>query len=174
MKTFKLIFFLFSSFYFAQKIEWKNDYNLIANDFQGSIPKTETDEVAGSMINIEYKILSTSIWTGKVKIRIYPTFAPSISWIKSEHISKKLLNHEQKHFDIAQIYSLKLQKLVDKRIKNTNEFNELFKNLYNENYNEYSKFQEKYDLETEHGTIQEQQDKYDKLIEDMLKNCNNR
>ena len=122
MKTLNFLLIFFSFFGFAQKIEWNNQYKLKSQDFNGEIPKVESEKSAGSMITLEYKILSTSIWTGKIKVKIYPTFDTTISWIKPQHISEKLLNHEQKHFDIAQIFASKLQKIVDKSIKNTKDF----------------------------------------------------
>lgn len=172
MKFLNLILIFASVICFAQKIEWNYKNKLTANDFKGEIPIINSQEAAGSMITLEYKIISSSIWNGKIKIKIYPTFDTSLSWIEPNSISERLINHEQKHFDIAQIYSEKLQKIVNEKIKNTKEFNTNFKKFYDEIYDEYYKFQSIYDLETEHGKNIEIQKNYDNLIDQMLNNYN--
>lgn len=172
MKFLNLILIFASVICFAQKIEWNSENKLTANDFNGEIPLIKSQEAAGSMITLEYKIISTSIWSGKIKIKIFPTFDTSISWIEPISITESLINHEQKHFDIGKIYSEKLQKIVDRKIKTTKDFNDNFKIYYDEIYDEYNKYQSDYDLETEHGQNIEIQKKYDILINKMLDNCN--
>lgn len=174
MKILNLILIFTSLFCFAQKIEWTNQYKLKSQDFNGKISTIDSEKVAGSMVNMEYRILSTSIWTGKIKVKIFPTFDTTISWINPQFISENILNHEQRHFDIAQFFALKLQKVVDRSVKSTKDFNEIFEKIYNENYREYEEFQTKYDLYTAHGTILKIQEKYDTIISEMLKNCNSR
>ncbi|MBT0549843.1 DUF922 domain-containing protein [Riemerella anatipestifer] len=170
--NFLLIFVSLSCF--AQKIEWTEGYKLTPSDFGGKNPNIQTEKAAGSMISLEYRVLSTSIWTGKIKVKIFPTFDRETSWIQQEYISDYLLNHEQKHFDIAKIYADKLQKIVNENIKTTEDFNENFQRLYNDIYDEYYAFQLTYDLETNHGLNIAKQKDYDLKISELLKNCNNK
>ena len=131
------IFFLSNLIYSQEKINYQK---LEFSDFLAKVPDS-LDEystyAAISMISIESKIVKNSVWTGKIKIEIYPTFSKNESWIKENQKTKELLNHEQRHFDIAKIFSNKLQKIVDKRIKNIKDYNENFQNLYDEIYAEY-------------------------------------
>jgi len=172
MKVHYILFCLFSIFCYSQKIEWSPKTKLNSSDFKGIILNEIDDKAASSMLSIEYKIVSTSIWTGKIKLKISPTFDSSLSWIKPENISENLLNHEQKHFDIAKIFSEKIQSLVNNKIKGTKDFNDSFQKIYDEIYDEYYEFQKKYDAETKHGTDIKAQENYDALISELLKNCN--
>jgi len=83
--------------------------------------------------------------------------------------ARYILNHEQKHFDIAN----RLQNIINTKIKGTNDFNNNFQKLYDENFSEYSTFQAKYDSDTEHGANLKQQSIYDALIEEMIKDIFN-
>ncbi|MGZ5283781.1 MAG: hypothetical protein ACXWEY_16010 [Bacteroidia bacterium] len=172
MKLYNLIFIFLSFTCYSQKIEWTTDTKLTPSDFKGSVPNIISEEAAGSMLSIEYKILSKSIWTGNIKIKVIPTFDTEESWIKPEYISESLMNHEQRHFEILKFYSEKLQKIVNKEIKGIVDYNKKFQEIYDKNYAEYMKFQTKFDAETDHGANIEMQNKYDKIIEEMLNSCN--
>lgn len=169
---FFFIFFLFSfsQIFSSQAIEWSPDRKLNFKDFAGNIP-TYNDSGAESKVGISYKILSNSIWTGRIKIKIFAVFYPEESWFDKKYIlSNDLLNHEQRHFDIAHIFANKIQKIIDNQIKGTKDFNNNFQKLFNENYNEHNDFQFKYDLETNHGNNLEVQNKYNDIISKMIDN----
>lgn len=150
-----------------KKIEWNLKDKLSFDDFLGKIDDSSA-AAAASAINIEYKIISQSIWTGKIKIRINAVFDRDRSWSKPEFENSQLLAHEQGHFDIAQIFAEKLQKKVNVEIKNSQDFSEKFLTLYDNLYDEYKQFQIKYEIETNYGTDVESQKKYQALIQDML------
>ena len=162
------IFFLSNLIYSQEKINYQK---LEFSDFLAKVPDS-LDEystyAAISMISIESKIVKNSVWTGKIKIEIYPTFSKNESWIKKKKKTKELLNHEQRHFDIAKIFSNKLQKIVDKRIKNIKDYNENFQNLYDEIYAEYFDYQTKYEEITDRGLNFENQKLIDKEIDEKL------
>ncbi|MGE8511193.1 MAG: DUF922 domain-containing protein [Chryseobacterium culicis] len=170
--TLAMIMFFISLFSYSQTIEWKPDYKLQKKDFQGKIPDNNTIDHAGTAFNIGYEIVSNSIWTGRLRIRTYAVFDKSRSWLNESFYSDHLLNHEQKHFDIAQAFAYKLQNLINKEIKNSKDFSSKFSNLSELVGDECLRFQEKYDAETDHGTIPEIQKEYDKIIEQMLKENN--
>ena len=169
---FSVMIFFISFFSYSQTIEWRSDYKLQKNDFQGKIPENNTIDHAGTAFNIGYEIVSNSIWTGRMKIRTYAVFDKSKSWLNESFYSDNLLNHEQKHFDIAQAFAYKLQNLINKEIKNSKDFTSKFSDLSTLIGDEWLRFQEKYDAETDHGTLPEIQKEYDKLIEHMLKENN--
>ncbi len=169
---FSVMIFFISFFSYSQTIEWRSDYKLQKNDFQGKIPENNTIDHAGTAFNIGYEIVSNSIWTGRMKIRTYAVFDKSKSWLNESFYSDNLLNHEQKHFDIAQAFAYKLQNLINKEIKNSKDFTSKFSDLSTLIGDECLSFQEKYDAETDHGTIPEKQKEYDKIIEQMLKENN--
>jgi hypothetical protein len=99
----------------------------------------------------------------------------SKSW-KSEIIISNidLLNHEQRHFDLNEIYARKLrkalsgQKFPEKPIEFKWKIDKLsFK--YDYDFLEMSK---SYDEETRHGTIKHIQDKWDRMIDSLLLDLN--
>ncbi|MBD8019133.1 DUF922 domain-containing protein [Kaistella pullorum] len=169
--TFLIIFFNFLAF--SQIIEWSPNSKLTRNDFQGIIPGNTINH-AGTSYNVSYEIMSTSIWTGKIQIRTYAIFNREESWLNETYYTDGLLNHEQGHFDIAQIFAYKLQRLINKEIKNSKDFNSKISDLIKIIGDECIAFQEKYDLVTDHGTILEKQKEYDEIIEEYLRSNNYR
>ena len=154
--------------YSQEKIKYQK---LEFSDFLGKVPDSLNEYskfAAVSMISIESKIVKNSVWNGKIKIEIYPMFSKNESWIRENQKTKELLNHEQRHFDIAKIYSNKLQKIINKRIKNIKDYNENFQNLYDEIYNEYFDYQTKYEEITDRGLNFESQKLIDKEIDEKL------
>ncbi|WP_226064521.1 DUF922 domain-containing protein [Kaistella polysaccharea] len=165
--TLALIFINF--LVYSQVIEWSINHKINRSDFQGKIPD-KTINHAGTSYNVSYEIISTSIWTGKIQTRTFAIFDKAESWLNESFYTDELLNHEQKHFDIAQIFAYKLQKLINKEIKNSKDFNSKISYLSKIIGDECTAFQEKYDLQTDHGTILEKQKEYDKIIENELLN----
>ncbi|MFP3598947.1 hypothetical protein [Chryseobacterium sp. SIMBA_029] len=167
MKILFLIFISFSSLAFSQQyIEWNEQQKLSLDDFKGEIGISTAAAVSAVIIN--YKIISQSIWTGKIKIKIFANFDKSSSWVKPEFKSLQLLAHEQGHFNITEIFSRKLQKKVDKEIKGSKDFSQKFQKMYDDLYDEHFLFQTKYEVDTDNGRDVENQEKYNKLIEEML------
>jgi hypothetical protein len=170
-----IILLLSSQTLLSQAIQWSPDRKLDFKDFTNNMHEEDDNTGAESSIKIDYKIVSTSIWTGRIKIKVSAVFYPEQSWFNKKYITAKyILNHEQKHFDIAHVFANKLQNIIDNKVKGTNDFNNNFQQLYDENFNEYSAFQAKYDSDTEHGANLEQQSIYDALIESMVNDTFNK
>ena len=168
MKFLKFILiFLPLVFFSQQKIKWDINNKLTFEDFKGIVPANEIG--AASMINIEYKVVSQSVWTGRIKMEIFATFDTTNSWFRQEDKSTNLLIHEQGHFDIAQSFSKKLQDRVNREIKSAEDFNEKFKNIYDNIYEEYYNLQVEYDKATDLGRDFENQTQFNARIKQMLK-----
>ncbi|WP_139348510.1 DUF922 domain-containing protein [Chryseobacterium sp. JV274] len=164
-----IVFLLSSQTLLSQTIQWSTDRKLNFRDFAHPTHEEDNSTGAESYIGMDYKIVSNSIWTGKIKIKIDAIFYPEKSWINKKYITNNhILNHEQKHFDIAHVFADKLQNVIDSQIKGTKDFNDNFQKLYDANFVEYSAFQARYDSETEHGANLEQQNKYNGIIERMV------
>ncbi|QBA21003.1 DUF922 domain-containing protein [Chryseobacterium indologenes] len=164
-----IVFLLSSQTLLSQAIQWSTDRKLDFKDFAPPTHEEDNSTGAESYIGIDYKIVSNSIWTGKIKIKIDAIFYSEKSWVNKKYIANShILNHEQKHFDIAHVFADKLQNIINSQIKGTKDYNDNFQKLYDENFVEYSAFQVRYDLETEHGANLEQQNKYNDIIESMV------
>ena len=88
-----------------------------------------------------------------------------MSWVKYDLKRKDdLLNHEQTHFDLSEIYARKVRKefseLLDPCGKSDDELN-IIVNLFLEKFQEEER---KYDKETEHGLNEELQYEWDQKV----------
>lgn len=168
MKLLFLLFISMPSLLFSQKhIEWNQQNRLSFDDFKGEIGVSTAAAV--SAVSIKHEIISQSIWTGRIKIKVSAIFDKSSSWVKPEFKHLQLLAHEQGHFDITEIFSRKLQKKVDAEIKSSKDFSEKFQKMYDDLYEEYFQFQTKYEVDTDYGRDAESQEKYNKLIQEILR-----
>ena len=170
--NFKLIFtfvlVIISTKVFSQTLKWSLDRKLTINDFKGKVPVGIKEEVASSMVGIKCEVISTSVWTGKINTKICAVFNPEKSWLIKKYSSDYLLNHEQRHFDIANVFAVKLQNKVIEEIKNTSDYDKKFKILFDTNSSDLSDFQEKYDTDTNHGLNALKQIEYNKIISKMI------
>ncbi len=158
----------------AQKITWKEGKKLNWNNFKSKIKNQKgKNVVAYTNCGWVYSYVTSTDPKAPVKIEIKTIFNEHKSWKDSEKINDFILTHEQKHFDIAEIFARKLRKEVAERVKTSGDFNRLFQGIYDRVLKEYTQFQMSYDQETEHGMDKEKQEDYNVLISNELENLKN-
>lgn len=158
---------------FSQKIIWKEDQKLTWNDFKSPINrKGNKDVVAYTHCGWEYSVVTSSNPASPIKIEIETIFNKDKSWKDVKRINDYVLLHEQKHFDIAEIYARMLRKEVQENIKTSGDYNKSFKAIYNRISNEYRDFQIAYDRDTQNGMDKEKQAQYNTSITEMLATLN--
>ena len=94
-------------------------------------------------------------------------FNKSLSWgrIKNDYI----LNHEQGHFDIAEIHARILHKaLVEYSFNSKTVQNDVTK-IYNDVMQEHTRLQQSYDQQTNHSLDTARQAVWDRRIDSLLK-----
>jgi hypothetical protein len=134
-----------------RKLRWE--------DFRGTPPKRSSDdEVALTASVIMLKSLGNS--QGKIEIEIVAAFDPAISWVRHGHRTPEVLNHEQRHFDLAEYNARRLRS----EIKSIQGYQELFDRITREG----DALQDQYDRETDHGTDLEAQARWNRRIDDLL------
>lgn len=139
-------------------ISWSPGCYLSWNDFMGKAPNTSSND-AVSELGISYKFIPEN-----KSILIVAVFDPNKSWVRDGHRSFSLLNHEQGHFDLNEIFACKLrQKLKSVRFKKKN-FHKDFIHIYNQNREELDKTHALYDLETNYSNNDSAQTKWAELI----------
>jgi hypothetical protein len=154
---------------FGQKIIWKEDRKLVWDDFKSTVSrKTNPDVVAYTHCGWEYSVIKSSNPKSPVKIEITTIFNEDKSWKDIKMLSDYILLHEQKHFDIAELFVRKFRKEVEEKIKTTADYNKNFKAIYNKILNDYKNFQTSYDKVTEHGMNKEKQAEYNVAIAEEL------
>lgn len=155
-----------------KEIIWTTGRLLAAADFKAErSPLPASGLGAVSDCGISFASSAANAFA-KVRFSVQAVFTTGRSWIHPEHTNDSdLLNHEQKHFDLCELYARKLYKeLMDAGLTaaTMQQANNIFKAVYNE----YNERQYKYDTETEHGTNREEQVKWNAIILEELNALN--
>ena len=137
---------------------WSADRPLAWDDFQGS-PPSEGSEGAKT----SYTLYSAWKCKGDVfEFRVIAGFRPRQSWVKALVLNdstqrRTILRHEQTHFDLAEVHARRMRRafgdLVRPCAKTDSELSSLAQRLAQEEKAE----QRRYDAETNHGLLTDQQ-----------------
>jgi hypothetical protein len=162
-----LSFFKLSSFCQGEGeelIDWKGAKKLTWTDYKGQ-PQAGTDAAAATTtyLGIEY-LIDEKGFTFKIQCR----FSKTKSWGKSK--TDYILEHEQGHFDIAEIFARKLNKNMSEYKFNKDSFRKDLKSIYDSVAIEKENFQNQYDLETDHSRKKDQQAAWNLKIKEWLTN----
>lgn len=155
----------------GQKIIWKEDQKLVWDNFQSPVNRKNNPNVAAyTHCGWEYSLVKSSNPKTPVKIEITAIFNEERSWKDVKKINDYILLHEQKHFDIAELFARKLRKEVAEKIITSGDYDKYFKAVYQKVSNDYQNFQKSYDRETQHGINEEKQREYNTRISEELNN----
>ena len=151
-----------------ERLTWEEGRKLSWSDFKGN-PDYSLAFVAttNSGISHSYAIDGKGVLdksSSKVRAHFYTTF----SWYKPESVTKAILEHEQKHFDISEIYARKFRKRIQEFQFTTNSKEEI-KNLYKSTEEERRNTQQLFDKETDHSKRKNQELLWANRIKDSLK-----
>lgn len=141
---------------------------LYITDFEGR-PDEQSPGAAATLSGIGMKYQSSTLrnkTTVDVTISVY--FDKSRSWMKDHGKNSTILLHEQRHFDITAIKACQLKQKISNTDFSADNYEQQLKALLNNAQQEGADMQNTYDMETEHGTIIDEQEKWNKKIEDML------
>lgn len=174
MKSILLVFILISNVLWGQRIEWKEDKKLIWSNFKSKVNNQRgKDIVAYTHCGWVSSVVKSTNPKGDAKVSIETIFNEDKSWKDEKRINDYVLNHEQKHFDIAEIYARKMRKEIFAKIKTSGDYDKYFQTIYNHTIKDYKNFQALYDGVTEHGMNREKQSEYDVIISDELEQLKN-
>lgn len=169
----KLLTLLFSTiaiFVFSQKLVWKEGTQLNWSLFKAkeNTMKSDTTVVSYSSCGLKYTAAKDKT-NNRIKIKIDATFDPAKSWknpIKTKGLN---INHEQGHFDIAELYARKLRKEFVENVKTEKDYQLKFKLMYQLLYGEFLDYEYYYDKITKRGTNAEKQKELEAEIKTQLK-----
>jgi hypothetical protein len=171
LKYYFLPFFIIPIVAFAQNsdeelLNWSATSKLTWNDYKAS-PDTESDAAASTTtyLGIEYNINSNGF-----SYKIQSRFSKTRSW--GLHKTAYILSHEQGHFDIAEIFARKLNKLMSEYKFNKKTCQQDLNKIYNNILTEKEEMQNDYDKETNHSIKKEKQTEWLKKIAKMLEEYN--
>jgi len=169
MKLISLFCLLAVNTLFGQKIIWQEDRKLVWDDFKSPVNRKNNPDVAAyTHCGWEYSVVKSTNPKSPVKIEITSIFNVDRSWKDNKRMNDYILLHEQKHFDIAELFARRFRKEVEERIKTSGDYDKNFKTLYQKISNDYKNFQISYDKITEHGMNKEKQAEYNALIAEEI------
>lgn len=144
-------------------IPWSASRKLTWSDFKGTPdPHAPNAALTSSSINIEYGYNDKGF-----EYSISCNFDKNRSWVRIKN--NEVLAHEQGHFDIAEIYARKLNKLVKEYHFNAKTASSDLNKLYEEAMKQHRLEQTQYDQETDYSRNKPNQSAWLSKIEQELK-----
>ena len=142
---------------YENEIDWSSTRKLSWDDFKGKPTSTSNNNVAATTYcGFSFESNRISIFK-KVKIYTKTTFDCKLSWVRPDQKGRvDLLEHEQTHFDLCEVYARILRKKIEEKkltVFNLNDANNLFKEVYAS----YLERQALYDQETNYGLDRQRQ-----------------
>lgn len=152
-------------------IEWSDARKLAWTDFKAK-PQSFIDAAAltSSGISIGYEF-DESI--NKYKVIVTAFFTPSESWVKADGKNNYVLNHEQQHFNITELYVRKMRKAIAESNFTSGNISTVVNKIYKQYMKEWDTVQKQYDAETKHSIIEKKQEEWNIKIAKWLKEFQN-
>ncbi len=101
-----------------------------------------------------------------ITMKVY--MIPDYSWVKDHARDAYSLNHEQRHFDIAKLVAERFKQKIQPDSLTIEDFSSIIQWQYIDSYREMNHLQEQYDQETQHGTNQAAQERWNQRIDEEL------
>ena len=150
------------------KIDWNADRRLSWQDFKGN-PREGSPYSAESSLQIAYGLkISNESGVTNYSFTVDCYFEKKDSWVKSDKKTDNLLKHEQLHFDIAEYFARKLRREFKKNSFTIDDYQSKSTAIFNKNFTEYQSYQTAYDEDTRHGSIPEEQARWEERVKNLL------
>lgn len=138
------------------------------SDFKGR-PAEGSDAAAltnaGFGLKLAFRRVENS---SQLVIDVNCNFSRKDSWVKPSYKTDYILNHEQKHFDIAYIHTCAfIRQLQNAHFTNAN-YTAVIEKIYKENALAMSTMQNRYDSETSHSRLPTKQAEWNDIISEQL------
>ena len=159
-----LFFLLCISFVKQKQIRHDQHSALNWKNFKGRADR-KSKYYANTSSGYQY---SASLVGDSLKVEVPCYFFPYQSWLKKGKGTPELLKHEQVHFDITEVYTRKIRSEIKRgkyTLKNANKSIVKIIKKYDKQLNAAQK---KYDKETNHSINEEEQKKWNALVEKQL------
>ncbi|MCZ6693600.1 MAG: DUF922 domain-containing protein [Bacteroidetes bacterium] len=155
-----------------QLLPWHQDKRLTWPDFQGE-PEGDIDFKAMTNWQLSFDFqLSKAKGEINTHFNVYTFFDNQKSWVREGNGSEQLLQHEQLHFDIAELFARKLRKQFAIYSFKSENYQEELNLLFDASLDSCNVVQTQYDLDTEHGLNQEKQQEWLQKIDQELMQLN--
>lgn len=158
---------------------WTKGYQLKLNDFvvirDSDSTKFARNFSALSRTGVVYQLKYKDDKPNVVEIDIQATFHPSNSYVKQHVLQlnkvqlEYLLRHEQRHFDISEIYAREATKIL-LETKLTHQYRKEINDIMASIFKSSNEYQDQYDTETQNGNNWYAQEKWNEKINTRLDN----
>jgi hypothetical protein len=149
-------------------IEWSETRKLAWADFNGAQPEDAKENAA--VTNCGFGFTSNKVTVvNKPKMTVTNVFNRNLSWVKpSQTHRRELLEHEQLHFDISELYARRLRKAFS--TANLTYFNikKKTETIFNEVHKEYMQRQLDYESQSNYSLNIQKQAEWVKTIKEEL------
>ena len=133
------------------EFQWNEHNKLSWEDFRGSVHAETERSAAATHCGIGFKT-KTEGADKKPKVVVYNTFYASKSWVRPAAKMPAILEPEQGHFDLCEMYTRKLRARMEKFDFSIADVRTALMGIYDEISHEYESRQQAYEQETVHGT----------------------
>jgi len=145
----------------AQSIYWKEDRKLTWEDYKGDPPLTRT--AARTYVGFSFNVISLDPITNIGIYQVKSFFVSDSSWVQPGLWHRTdLLEHEQLHFDLAELYATQIRNLIVGKTPSE------AKSIYKVMLPQYRQRQRDYDFETRHGIKEIEQKHWNQMISEEL------
>jgi len=154
---------------YEKEIVWSQDRKLVWSDFKGTSKPVPGQDVA-AVTNCGISVNTNRVTMLKKPVFfIKAVFYCNQSWYRKDStITPAILQHEQKHFDLCEVYARHLRQQLNSANLNAQNLNKEANRIFNEVNGDYNKRQALYDKETRHGQDKEAQARWNEVIADEL------
>ena len=149
-------------------IYYQSDRKLTWDDFKG---KPVEASAAAALTNAGFGIKLAFHRVGnssQLAIAVNCNFSKKDSWVKSGNKTVYILNHEQKHFDIAYLHTIYFIEKLKAASYTNDTYVSVIEKIYNETATAMGNMQNQYDAETSHSLLTEKQAAWDAKVSALL------
>lgn len=158
-----LLTFGFNSFAQRDLIEWNDTLQLSLADYKGGRTDTVQDIASVCGIYCIPQILGDS-----ASVTIIAYFDRNKSWARKKRVNDLLLQHEQGHFDLTEVFARKLKKRIMAIRTNKKRFTKDLKELYEKTWDDLQNQHKAYDKATDFSNVEFAQRTWQNYIKESL------
>lgn len=153
----------------GQHYLYNPDIKLQPKDFKGKAESSRHMEAnTACAINLNTAPSYIQSDAKEVTVTLEAHFLPYQSWKKGE-MDEHLLNHEQLHYDLAEVYARKMRKRISTDNFSFKTLGTKLNRIYMEVWEDYAAEQSRYDRETDHSINKKAQLEWNDKVASLLR-----
>lgn len=150
------------------QFQWNEHNKLCWDDFRGEVKAANDESAAATNCGIGFR-LKTNVPGSKPEVIVYNTFYANKSWVRPDGKIPSILDHEQGHFDLCEIYTRKLSMRMNHFDFDVPDVMQALMSIFYEINQEYESRQQAYEQETAHGTNTIEQKRWrDMMVQELM------